>query len=210
MKSLFSIAIVGVFVLSHFSCKKILLAQYGVKQPKIESYASLSNFLEKQDIRTKELYGFADTTAFYAKLRMDGFSAPESYFFNKNGYFVPYKPAAKSCNASVSPFLDNMATNFNTLPCDSSRHLTRELGYLVNLKTQQKVRLTDLPESDVYVVMYCAKYIGKVNKEKIWDWLAHIETIQSKTKFKITPILVSADYLDFWHITQKDIPKFAF
>ena len=200
----------GVFMLSHLSCKRILLAQYGVKQPKIESYASLSSFLEKQNIRTKELYGFADTGKLYAKMKLGEVGIPEAYFFNKNGYFVPYKPAAKSCNASVSPFLDNMATNFNTLPCDSSRHLTKELGYLVNLKTQQKVQLTDLPESDVYAVMYCAKYIGKVNKDKIWDWLAHIEMIQSKTKFKITPVLVSVDYLDFWHITQKDIPKFNF
>lgn len=190
------------------SCKRLILMQYGVKQPKIESNSSITEFLVKKDMDVKDVLCFRDTVAMSQRILDEGLSMPEVYFYNKNGYFVAYKAAAVSCSASASPFLDNLADNFNTLPFDTSRHISKEFRRLYRLKNQSVVNIDDFEKSDVYVVMYFVKYIGKLNKESIWDWLNHIKLIESKTKFKITPILVSGDYMDFWGISKESLPKF--
>lgn len=190
------------------SCKRLILMQYGVKQPQIESNSSITEFLIKKDMNVKDVLCFKDSAAMSRKVLDERLSIPEVYFYNKNGHFVTYKAAAVSCTASASPFLDNLADNFNTLPFDTSRHISKEFSYLYRLNNQNAVNFDDFEKSDVYVVMYFVKYIGKLNKESIWDWLNHIKLIESKTKFKITPILVSGDYMDFWGISKESLPKF--
>ena len=197
----------SLIVVVNTSCKRLILMQYGVKQPQIESNSSITEFLIKKDMNVKDVLCFRDSTAITRKALDEGFSMPEVYFYNKNGHSVAYKAAAVSCNASASPFLDNLAENFNTLPFDTSRHISKEFSRLYRLKSQSIVNFDDFEKSDVYVIMYFAKYIGKLNKESIWDWLNHIKLIESKTKFKITPILVTCDYMDFWGVRKERLPK---
>jgi hypothetical protein len=195
--------------LSMMSCKKILLMQYGVKQPRLENYASLNTYLEKNGIKGLSIYALKDTAALMTQYKKK-WRMPEAYFYNKNGYFVPYKQTAKSCNAGVSPFLDSVG-NFNKLPFDATKNIAELLPDIIELNKDNKANsVASLPESDVYVVMNWAKYIGKLNKDKIWDWLDHIQKNRDKIPLKITVILLNFDYQETWGITKKDVPEFIF
>jgi hypothetical protein len=192
------------------SCKQILLKQYGVTQPRLENYASLNAFLEKNGVVGMSIYALKDTATLNDQYRKKLVGMPEAYFYNKEGNFVPYKETAKSCNAGVSLFLDSIG-GFNKLPFDATKNIRALLPNIVELDKGNTVKtVSTLPKSDIYVVMNWAKYIGKVNKAKTWDWLDIINKNREKNPLKITVILLSFDYQESWGITKKDIPKFNF
>ena len=191
------------------SCKQIMLKQYGVAQPKIENYASLNRYLLSNGIEGIKIYAMKDTASLMAQYAQK-ISMPEAYFYNKDGYFVPYKETEKACNAGVSPFLDSVGS-FNKLPFEATKNISDLLPDIAELNPDNTVSAVKaLPKSDVYVVMNWAKYLGKVNKDKTWDWIDHIKRNGAKSPQKITIVLLSFDYQETWGITKKDIPKFSF
>ena len=52
---------------------------------------------------------------------------------------------------------------------------------------------------DFYVIMYWAKWTGRLNKTKIKDWIEDIDNA-NKNGFKIKIIPINTDIQDFWGV----------
>ncbi len=189
------------------ACQRVLLKAYGIEQPQLESYHSLKSFLDDYAIESEEIYVFKDTTTFNQFLKK-GVSLPDANFFNKNKYFVDYKTKNSSCNGEVGGFIEQLG-NIDLLPNDSQIRLDGLVDGLVNAETNKDFSYEKKAPADAYIVIYWAKYLGKLNKTKILDWETKLRSINpSETKVRL--IKVNVDFQDFWGIDEKDIPVFDY
>ena len=60
---------------------------------------------------------------------------------------------------------------------------------------------------DAFVLIYWAKYLGKLNKTKVYEWEQKVKLLNDKG-LNIKLIKVNLDYQKFWGIDQNDIPTF--
>ncbi|MBK8966924.1 MAG: hypothetical protein IPM36_09640 [Lewinellaceae bacterium] len=188
------------------SCTRLALWMYQVKQPALENHQSLTTFLLANEIDTTELLCLKDTTTLN-KLLSIGLSIPDSRFFNRNKLMVDYRTSPKDCNGKVSVFIEK-ADSINLLIPRKEHQLDHYLKNLVHSDTRQTFALEQEPY-DVYLVVYWAKFLGKVNKHKVFEWQQLAKAANEKGQ-KIRMILVNVDYQDFWGIQENQVPKFNY
>ena len=194
-------------LLIHFSCSFYLRKMYSIHSPKIKTQNSTLAYLQKHNATTDFLLIAKDTTDLNNTLNVLK-SFPDAYFYNKDGYFLDYRETPTSCNAGVSVFIDGLK-NASQQISDTTRTLNAMLLNKINLNTQSSFSTNDLPKADYYVLITWAEYMGKLNKEKSFDWLTHIHEANQQG-ITIVPILLNLDYYDFWGISQKDLPHFNY
>jgi hypothetical protein len=188
------------------SCKFLLLKYEGIKQPAMENHKSLSKFLSSKGIDTCEILCLRDIDAlndFY----LSKIKVPDALFFNREKRMVDYRNSFKDCNGMVSVFIDK-GDSINLVKPIDGEYLDKYLETLVIEKTGKKFIL-DNQNSDVYMVVYWAKYLGKVSKRKVYEWQEHLKKANQNGQ-KMRMILVSVDYQQFWGISKDQIPKFGF
>ena len=188
------------------ACKYLLLRSEGIKPPAIENHQSLSKFLLSKGIDTTEILCFKDTMALNAFYK-SGIGMPNARFFNKEKKFVDYKSAITDCNGMVSVFIEKV-DSINLVPPIQGILLDEYLNNLVIEKNGQKFVLDD-QGYEVYMIAYWAKYLGEVNKRKVYDWQERVKKINRDGK-KIRMILVSVDYQEIWGITKDQLPEFDY
>lgn len=198
--------IIILLTLSIWGCTRILMITQEVKNPTIENYQSLNSFLKKKQIDTSEILCFRDTAAlrvFYNR----HIGLPESQFFNRNKLLVPYKSSPEQCNGMVSVFIEN-ADSINLMKPIPGEKLE---AYLEDVVYEADLRPFALEQEkyDLYLIMYWAKYLGKVNKHKVFEWLQLVEDAR-KRGLNIRVIKINADYQQGWGITEADLPQFNF
>ena len=195
-----------ILIIFFTSCKRILLIAEGIKQPKLENQKSLSNFLLKKEIDTLELLCFKDTTALNTLYRKK-IVLPDSRFFNNKRELVPYKSSPEDCNGKVAVFLEQ-AESINKSPSVPDERLET---FLQDVVYENDLRPFSMePDNyDFYLVIYWAKYLGKVNKHKVFDWLNLVEEAR-KRGMKIRVIKVNADYQGLWGLKKRDLPHFEY
>jgi hypothetical protein len=182
-------------------CKLILQKMYGIHQPKIMNAQKVLDFFEKRSVTS---YNYS-----LAFANLDGYTNagnrrfPDAFFFNTTGHYIEYRATPKSCNANVELFIDKL-TSTTVIP-DTSRTLAKLLKGTFELKTLKPLSIENLDNYDYYIVITWAEYIGKLNKDKSFDWLTHIEKAKKKG-IKICTIFLSYDFFDFWNINPKDVP----
>lgn len=188
------------------SCKFLLLKYEGVKQPALENHQSLSKFLVSNGIDTSEILCFKDTQALNNFYR-SGIGIPEAQFFNKDKKFVDYRNSIKDCNGMVSVFIEKI-DSINLVSPIEGKLLDKYLENIVIGKTGGKFILEN-QKYDAYMVVYWAKFMGKVTKRKVSEWqeLAMKENQNGK---KMRMILISVDYQQFWGISKDQVPQFDF
>jgi hypothetical protein len=126
---------------------------------------------------------------------------PEIQFFDKNGYLMIYRDE-KRCNDqndSLISFLDPK----NIVKIDSSNNIHDYINQLRTLEGNV-VSGDEFKNSDYYLIMYWAKWLGKVNSIKMRDWE---KTISKKDNLKLKTIKVTTDYMDFWHVPKNEMVK---
>jgi len=202
----FTFLLLSSFVMLITSCTKLLLISEGVKQPAIENYNSLSKFLLSKGIDTSEILCFKDTTALNAFYK-SRFGIPEAQFFNKEKKFVDYRQSITDCNGKVSVFIENIDSINLESPIEGE-FLDTYLNNLVVEKTGQEFILEN-QNYEAYMIVYWAKYVGKVTKRKVCDWQEHVRKVNQNGK-RIRMILVSVDYQEFWGISKDQIPRFDY
>jgi hypothetical protein len=181
-------------------CTKIFMYSYGIRNPKIESPKSITEYLKKNGLKTESSYALKDTVTLNAFFKSN-IGSPEIRFYDKNGYLMLYRDN-KKCNAqndSLIEFLDPK----NVIRIDSSQNI---YPYLNNLRSLngEKVNIGEFQGYDFYLITYWAKWAGKVNKIKMVDWE---KSLSVKTNLKIKSIKVTSDYMEFWNIKKKDMFK---
>lgn len=202
----FTLLLLTVLLVLTTSCKYLLIKSEGIRQPKIENYESLSKFLLSKGIDTSEILCFKDTLALNIYYRND-FKIPDALFFNREKKFVDYRTSVTDCNGMVSVFIGNI-DSINLKEPIEEKILDSYLNNLVLEKTGQKFMLEN-QRYDAYMVVYWAKYLGKVNKRKVYDW-QELAKKANQNGEKIRMILVSVDYQEFWGINKNQLPKFDF
>lgn len=172
-----------------------MMKYYGASNPKLESNKTIEKYLHKKNIDTITFYKVKDFKSFL------GFSnnvmTPNGFFFNKNGYFVDYNQTPKQCNANVGQFiLDLKKINQEE---DTTKNLKNVMPYLCDkngnvLKFEQGY--------DVYVLISWARYAGKLNDEKAFEWFDLIKKSDLQN-LKVKYYLVNVDIQENW----PDLPK---
>ncbi len=202
----FTLFLFSVSIVSAFSCTRILLISEGIKQPSLENHESWSRFLLSKGIDTSEILCFKDTQALHTFYRTD-IGIPDAQFFNKEKKFVDYRQSIKDCNGMVSVFIENI-DSVNLEPPLEGQYLDDYINNLVIEKTGQPFFLEN-QNYDAYMVVYWAKYLGKANKRKVYDWQELVKKANQNGK-KIRMILVSVDYQELWGISKDQIPEFNY
>ena len=187
-------------------CTRLIIMKEGIKQPDLEDYNSLSNFLLKIKVDTSELLCFKDTIALNKFFKMK-IGMPESQFFNSEKKLVDYRESPKDCNGQVSVFLEKAEIVNQKTPV-SDEFLEKYLKDLVYVKNQQPFTIGQ-EKNDLYLVMYWAKYLGKINKRKVFEWLNLVEDAR-KRGLKIRVLKINADYQQFWGLKKDDLPQFVY
>jgi len=202
----FTLLLLSAFLVLAISCTRLLFYHEGIKQPAIENHQSLSKFLYSNGIDTSEILCFKDTQALNTFYR-SGIGMPEAQFFNRDKKFVDYRNSIKDCNGMVSVFIGKI-DSINLVSPIEEKLLEHYLENVVVEKTGNKFILEN-QKYDAYMVVYWAKFMGKVTKRKVSEWqeLAKKENQNGK---KMRVILISVDYQEMWGISKDQVPEFDF
>lgn len=193
--------ILALSFLTFVSCTKILLKAYGVKNPDIENAASLQKYVERKNIGISEYWGFKDTLGYIEYIR-SRIGMPEARFFDKNLNLIRYKPDSVSCNAKVFSVLENPSI-LKEMVSDTSETINDYLKNVINLSDKSPAKF-DANSYDFYVILYWARWSGRINKTKIRDWIRKIETA-NHNGYKIKIIPINTDIQDFWGMEKPEI-----
>lgn len=174
-------------------CKAVVKTAYGIKKPRIEDSKSIREYLRKYHMDTVHVYVFKDLKSFAAASEMDFLNIPDATFFNKEGYFIPYKEPGVSCNASVGEFIAAMES-MHVLKPDATKKMETLLALL---ETPQQ----HIPEADINVFITWTKYAGSLNKDKAFEWVKLLESAKAKG-IKANYYLVNCDYQKSWNIPK--------
>lgn len=178
----------------------------GIKQPKLETHDRLVSFLAHKQMDTTEILCYKDTLALMEFYRTN-IGTPNAQFFNRKKQLVDYRDAPNDCNAHVGIFMEKM-DRINQMEADTNKQLKDYISNLAYADNMKPFKLEEV-DYDLYLVMYWAKYVGKVNKHKIFEW----ETLANQAKkqgLKIRVIKISADYQALWGITKDQVPHFDY
>ncbi|MBK7172035.1 MAG: hypothetical protein IPH84_02105 [Bacteroidales bacterium] len=85
-------------------------------------------------------------------------------------------------------------------------NISSRLVHILDPKTNQVLSLKHLTKSDYYAILYFAKYAGKkLNKEHLNVWVEEIKKLNNESELKMTYLLVSLDFMDFWGYDLSDM-----
>jgi hypothetical protein len=184
-----------IIVLGLNSCKTVMMKYYGASNPKLETNSTVEKYLHKKNIDTTNLYMLKNFKSFLAF--SNNVMTPNGFFYNRNGYYVDYNQTPKQCNANVGQFILDLK-NINQGEKD-----TKNLREVINFICDKSGNTVHFEEGyDVYVLISWAKYVGKLNDEKAFEWV----DIIAKTNFeglKVKYYLVNVDLYNSW----PDLPK---
>ena len=186
------------------SCKWILIKAHGAHKPKIMTHNDVTDYLKKNKVTS---YNHSLALANLKQFKTKQKKFPDAFFFNAAGHYLEYRETPKSCSANVELFV-NKLTSATVMP-DTSQTLAKLLNGTVDIKTHESLIIENLGNYDYYIVITWAEYIGKLNKDKSFEWLTHIDESNRKG-IKICTILLSYDLFDFWNMSPKDVPVFKF
>lgn len=192
------IMLIIVSALLFVSCKTVLLKVKGVKDPKLETYASTQKYLLKNNVDTTRLVYFKDLQSFGYASKKKLLSIPDAFFFDKNGNFVDYRKSVTDCNAKIDGFINDLST-FNEAKKDSTKTLKELKRFLAscnnNLVTEKK--------ADINVYITWAKFAGALNREKAFAWVKLLDEAKQKG-INVNYYLLNCDYQESWNMTKKE------
>ncbi|MFP9115786.1 hypothetical protein ACLI1A_17730 [Flavobacterium sp. RHBU_3] len=188
-------------VLCAFGCKPLLVKLYGIKNPSFVTEEKIKKYLLKKDIDTTGLLYTKDLKAWQDVLSI---GMPNAYFFNAKGEYVNYKKTASDCNAKVGSFIEDLKS-LNTEPSDKEFTLEKMFGKLSSYNGKP----TEVTGYDGYVLITWATYVGKLNRDKSFDWVELIKTAQSKG-VNVKMCLINGDLQEKWGMSEEEKSQLDF
>lgn len=182
-----SISILVVFS----GCQPVVKLLYGIRNPKVENQESLTKYMVKKDIRIENTY----TTTFEQfpnALDRIKKTLPEVLIFNQQGDNIPYGEEW-ACNASAFSFIEQLRTD-SAYSTNEEIVLSSALKGLAGLDGTP-VELKDSENHDFTILIYWARYVGKLNKNHVNEWEKQAFQNQSA---KLRVIKVNMDFQQHW------------
>jgi hypothetical protein len=194
------ITLVLISVLPLFSCTSIIMRFAGVRQPKIETRASVIHFLSENGIDTNDVYCL--DSALFEKLRNESFKPGMSKAFRPVQIRV-YRHDGAPCMqwASCEGYLKDLKI-FDTIPprvingLNQDKSLKEDLYQYFTL-TGSPANLSPIEGYDYYILIYFARYFPRMSKESFKVVNAFVLK-HPEVKCKVYKINV--DVLDFWGV----------
>lgn len=177
------------------NCKTLTKINYGVKNPNFKKIHDLRNFLNKNNIDSKSIYFFKDFDNMIKAYQLKYSTIPDAYFFNQNGNFIPYKNNTEQCNAKVDDFITDLKNiNINK---SENKNIIDFIPLLSNDKNEVIVL------NEITVIITWATYLGKVNKQKAFEWIKLLEQAKDKG-IKVNYYLVNYDLQECWELSSDE------
>ena len=177
------------------NCKTLTKISYGVKSPSFKKNYELYNFLKRNNIDPKSIYFFTDFDNMIKAYELKYSTIPDAYFFNQNGDFIPYKSNTEQCNAKVDDFITDLKKiNFNK---SENKNIKDFIPLLSNDKNKEIVL------NEITVLITWATYLGKVNKQKAFEWIKLLEQAKDEG-IKVNYYLVNYDLQECWELNNDE------
>ncbi len=174
------------------SCTPIIKLYYGYHEPKAEDSKSLTKYYKKKGIATSNMMILSDSVKYYERFKeVQGF--PEIRVFNKEGYLIYYKDTSKACNAPAYEYTEFICTT-SGLKMNAAKNLTTETKGLLTLNNTP-LNITTDGGYDYYVFIYCARFLGRLNKDHVKVWQHNLENAKG---CKVKYYLVDMDWQKSW------------
>ena len=198
--SLFLIAICSSFI----SCKPILKVLMGVKQPRIESNASIMSFVKRNGIQSDQVF-YIDSTAswtFWKQHKMENLS--DLIIFNHKGELLSNLPKSV-CTGNVEKTLKSIDISALKPSLLATEDLQKVLNKFRRIDNS-KVNVNDF-NVDFIVVIYCLKPMG--NQQFKNTALAYTNELMLNPSYPHLKILyMNTDMHESWGIKTKDDPRY--
>jgi len=170
------------------SCMPLLKMYYGVKNPKIENKESIIKYCKKKGMSMDNL-ATINLDDYVSKLN----GVPDVDIFNKKDDYIEYRQTDSSCNAGLFAFVPELHR-------DSVYRLTGKTNFNDEIKklrtlTGEQFVLSDTSDYDFYVIMYWARFTGRLNKNHINIWE---QEACNNINAKIKVIKVNVDIQEYW------------
>lgn len=176
------------------SCKTIMMKMYGIKNPGIENEQTIKKSALKYDLDTTNIVTTADQ-----KVASDfsAYGIPNAAIYDRNGKYIEYRQTDTSCNAGLFQFIPDL-NPANSYSMPDSTDLKGELAKFRDFKGKA---LGEVEKADFYVLIYCAVWTGKLNKDhvKIWEDLA-----KNNKNCKVKVIKVNLDFQEHWGVKDRE------
>lgn len=184
------------FILITFlNCQSIAKLSYGVKDPEFKENKELNQFLQKNKLQATTYFKFKDFDNMLKAFKLKFSSIPDAYFFDKNGNYIPYKNSAEECNAKVDDFIYDLEKK--NYKIDSSKNINQLIDLLTSDKNESIV------QNEITVLITWATFMGKVNKEKAFEWVKLLDLAKSKG-IKVNYYLVNYDLQKSWNLSKSE------
>jgi hypothetical protein len=177
------------------NCKTLTKMSYGVRNPNFKTNNELYVFLKKNNINSKSIYFFKNFNNMVKGYELKYTTIPDAYFFNQNGNFIPYKNSTERCNAKVEDFITDLK-NINNIKYEDKN--IKDFISLLNNDKNEAIKL-----NEITVIITWATYLGKVNKEKAFEWIKLLEQAKNNG-IKINYYLVNYDLLESWNPSSEE------
>lgn len=140
----------------------------GIKKPKQLSNEELVRYLQKYN-HSKTLFLIPKSKKDYSTLINQQYSRiPDAMFFNRHKQFIPYRENPESCGISPVDFAISLLPELH-IQADTLQ-LHSIINQLCWSHDGSPVNMQELPQADYYVLLFWAKFAGKLNKKVLVEW----------------------------------------
>ncbi|MCK4679010.1 MAG: hypothetical protein KAT48_12820 [Bacteroidales bacterium] len=185
------------------SCTQIILKMQGGHLPRIENAETIESTLEKYNLSDSNNYIICDSSSYF-KILKEITSLPEIMFFNDLGEKMEIRKQG-TCTAGVGVLIDSIQDY--TVPDTSIYspfHQIDSLLYHLRTLEGEVINKSTIKEADYFVVIFWAKFIGKLNRTKVKQWEL---ALQAKKNLKIEVLKVNCDVQEMWGLNEKKEKK---
>ncbi len=179
--------IIALFLL--VSCKPLMRKMYQIKDPGIESKASILKKALRYGIDTS---GILTVNAADFLTTLSAQSLPDIAIFDSSGAYIEYRSTDSACNSGLFDFIPALHPN-GVYRKTGKTNLHKELQKLRDI--DGNVIATSDEKADFVLLIYWSVWLGKLNKDhvKVWEQLAR----QNK-QCNIKVLKVNLDIQAFW------------
>jgi len=192
MKKTIAYCIVLCFVLIATGCRALLLKMYGIKDPAVETRATITAKARKFGLDTTNIVAVT-SEAYLNVLKNEAHGIPDAAVFNALGEYIEYRETDTSCNAGLFRFIPGLTLQ-KAYTKNNKTTLAAELEKCRNLSGTGLAKEIE-GKADFYVLVYWTVYSGRLNKDhvKVWEQQA----LENKN-CTVSVIKVDLDWQAWW------------
>lgn len=173
------------------SCTSVIKIIYGIKDPKPENENSITEYIVKNNLNPDNVFVLDEKS--HRKFSQN-IGLPDFYVFNSEGISVIIE-SDKNCPA-IAPEIIKMLNPNDNYNLDSDLNLK---DIIINLRylNGETAELSVTENYDFYIVIYWAKFIGKLNKKNVAVWE---NAAKNNNKAQIKTLKINMDIQEFWDL----------